>query len=84
MVLEVPVRCFVLDTPLDVAHHLNLVRMNQSEGRQRRVPDVAYHTYNKNFEQPTKAEGFSEIIRVPFLPKFDSDRDRELFEQWTT
>ncbi|XP_052070395.1 bifunctional polynucleotide phosphatase/kinase-like [Mytilus californianus] len=79
----IPCRCFVMKTPLELAHHLNLVRQNQTEGQVRRIPDVGYHVYRKNFESPTKAEGFSEIIEIDFIPEFDNKSDESLFRQWT-
>ncbi|XP_045160646.2 bifunctional polynucleotide phosphatase/kinase-like [Mercenaria mercenaria] len=79
----VPCRCFVMDTPIELAHHLNYFRQNQTNGGVRRIPDVGYNVYKKNFGAPTKAEGFTEIIQIPFVPKFDSKKDEELFKQWT-
>ena len=73
-----------MQTPLVLAHHLNLVRQNQTEGEVRRIPDVGFNMFKKNFEEPTVAEGFSEVMKVEFVPKFDSDRDLDIFKQWTT
>lgn len=72
-----------MKTPIELAHHLNFVRQNQTNGKVRRIPDVGYAVYNKNFQKPTTAEGFSEIIEINFDPEFDSKRDEELFKQWT-
>ncbi|KAK7484043.1 hypothetical protein BaRGS_00024655 [Batillaria attramentaria] len=80
----VPCRCFWMQTPFELAHHLNLVRQNQTNGEVRRIPDVGYNVFKKNFEEPTKAEGFTEIVKVNFMAKFDSTRDEEIFKQWTT
>nr|KAG5697411.1 hypothetical protein BaRGS_008837 [Batillaria attramentaria] len=73
-----------IKTPFELAHHLNLVRQNQTNGEVRRIPDVGYNVFKKNFEEPTKAEGFTEIVKVNFMAKFDSTRDEEIFKQWTT
>ena len=80
----IPVRCFIMDTPLNVAHHLNFVQMNYTDGAVRRIPDVGYNVYKKNFEEPSKDEGFTEIKRVPFTPIFDSKKLEGFFKQWTT
>jgi bifunctional polynucleotide phosphatase/kinase len=80
---EVSCRCFVMQTPLNLANHLNLTRQNQTDGRVRRVPDVGYNVYKKKFEAPSEDEGFDAIVNVPFEPKFDSKRDEEIFKQWT-
>lgn len=79
----IPCRCFIMKTPLELAHHLNLVRQNQTKGEVRRIPDVGYNVYKKNFEAPSKTEGFSDIIEVDFVPQFDSKSDERLFKQWT-
>ena len=50
-----------MDTPLDMAHHLNMVRMNQTNGEVRRIPDVGYNVYKKNYQEPKMDEGFTEI-----------------------
>lgn len=82
-VAGVPCRCFVMNTAVELAHHLNYVRQIQTNGKVRRIPDVGYNVYKKNFEPPTKAEGFSEIVHIDFTPKFNSKRDEEIFKQWT-
>ena len=40
-----------MKTPLDVCHILNEYRMRT--GKKKRIPDVAYNVYKKNFELPT-------------------------------
>lgn len=80
----VPCRCFWLQTSLALARHLNLVRQNQTDGGVRRVPDVGYNMFKKNFEEPAMDEGFTEIKKVDFVPRFASTRDENIFKQWTT
>ena len=63
---------------------MNLVRQNQTNGEVRRVPDVGYNVFKKNFEEPKTSEGFSEVIKVDFVPQFSNKRDEEIFKQWTT
>lgn len=76
-------RAFVMKTPLEMCHHLNYVRQNHTQGKVRRIPDVGYHTYNKNFEAPDLAEGFTEVVNIEFEPEFESDLHEKLFRQWT-
>ena len=80
---KVPSRLFHLETPRDTAHHLNYVRQNRTQGKVRRIPDVAYNSYYKNFEAPSKAEGFDDVISIPFAPSFDDDKHKQIFLQWT-
>ncbi|XP_075244855.1 uncharacterized protein F21D5.5-like isoform X2 [Convolutriloba macropyga] len=78
------IRCIILDTPLEVAKHLNFVRQNDTAGKIRRIPDVGYNVYKSKFQEPSTSEGFQEVIRVPFYPVFDKLTAKEsLFNQWT-
>ncbi|XP_064624829.1 uncharacterized protein F21D5.5-like [Lineus longissimus] len=79
----IPCRCFFMDTPIELAHHLNYVRQNQTNGEVRRIPGVGYNMYKKNFKAPEKSEGFTEIITVPFEAEFENPRHEKLFKQWT-
>jgi len=81
---KVPVRCIYIDIPTEVSHHLNYVRQNQTKGKVRRIPEVAYRTYEKNFEKPDISEGFAEVKSIGFVPHFDSEDDKEIFLQWTS
>ena len=81
---KVPVRCIYLDMPADLSSHLNYFRQNQSKGTKRRVPAVGYRVFEKNFQLPEASEGFTEVRRMEFVPQFDSDADRELFQHWTS
>ncbi|XP_013075013.2 uncharacterized protein F21D5.5-like [Biomphalaria glabrata] len=79
----IPCRCFWLQTPLELSHHLNMFRQNQTKGAVRRIPDVGFNMFKKNFQEPQLSEGFSDIIKVDFKPRFDNKNDEELFKQWT-
>ncbi len=73
-----------MQTDMSMANHLNFYRMNQTSGAVRRIPDVAYAVFKKNFETPSAKEGFTVIKQIQFMPKFDSAKDRKMFNQWTT
>ena len=81
---KVPVRCFYLKMDTQLSYHLNMFRQNQSKGKKRRIPEVAYRTYEKYFEQPKLIEGFDSVQELEFFPQFDSKSDEELFRQWTS
>jgi len=80
----IPVRCFVMNTDAEVAEHLNYVRVRETKGEVRRIPEVAYRTYNKNFSLPDKTEGFTEVRTIDFVPDFINDAAFEtIWKQWT-
>lgn len=73
-----------MNTPLELAKHLNYVRQNQTDGEVRRIPEVGYNVYKSGYSEPTKEEGFCEIVQIDFIPLFNSKRDEALFKQWTS
>ena len=81
--LCIPIRCFYFNTDISICEHLNLLRMNQTKGECRRVPQVGFNRYKSKFEMPSESEGFYEIITIDFTLKFDSKGDRKFFYMWT-
>mmetsp|Transcript_26977 Transcript_26977/g.38013 ORF Transcript_26977/g.38013 Transcript_26977/m.38013 type:complete len:454 (+) Transcript_26977:52-1413(+) len=80
---NIPVRCFWYQTPLDLANHLNMYREKITSGERSHVPKVVYATFNKKFEEPNTEEGFSEVVKVNFVPKFENDDHKKVFFQFT-
>jgi len=76
---KIPVRCFYFDTNLELANHLNYVRVKETNGGVRRIPPVGYHMYNKNFNEPDLSEGFSDIVAVTFTPDFKNEEHKKMF-----
>jgi bifunctional polynucleotide phosphatase/kinase len=78
----IPVRCFRFTTPLEVAEHLNQVRMNLSKGKVR-VPGIAFNMFKSKFCEPTVAEGFSEIRKINFVRHHPDASHEKEFLSWT-
>jgi len=56
----------------------------ETKGEVRRIPEVAYRTYNKNYEEPETSEGFSEVRHIEFVPDFRGDAEFEtVWKLWT-
>ena len=72
-----------MQTPLDLSRHLNLIRMFQTKGEIRRIPDVAYNVFKSGFTAPDVTEGFTEVKEIQFTPKFVNNKEKMLFQQWT-
>lgn len=94
----IPVRCFHFQTPEELTHHLNLFRevrhslalaLSTTHSSPQKVhgvphvPGVAYNTCKKKMVEPTQAEGFTEVIKVPFVPTFDNPEHQVAFLEWT-
>ena len=77
------IRCFRMQTPIELCHHLNYVRQNHTKGLVRRIPDVGYNTFKSQFEEPSTEEGFTEIVKIDFTPDFESKEHELVFKQWT-
>mmetsp|Transcript_31790 Transcript_31790/g.43625 ORF Transcript_31790/g.43625 Transcript_31790/m.43625 type:complete len:961 (+) Transcript_31790:2-2884(+) len=59
---SIPVRAVHIDTPFEVAQARNQSRADKGEAPL--VPKIAYSSFKKSFQQPSKKEGFSEVTRV--------------------
>eukprot|EP00818_Percolomonas_sp_WS_P005657 CAMPEP_0117443856 /NCGR_PEP_ID=MMETSP0759-20121206/4926_1 /TAXON_ID=63605 /ORGANISM="Percolomonas cosmopolitus, Strain WS" /LENGTH=407 /DNA_ID=CAMNT_0005235875 /DNA_START=250 /DNA_END=1473 /DNA_ORIENTATION=+ len=80
--LNKPVRCFYFhDVDLDLAHHLNMYREHITQGANKHVPQVAYHQFRKKFSEPKLSEGFSQIVKIDFVPSFeDEEKEKKFFQ----
>lgn len=77
-------RCFHFSASLDQAKHNNRFReMAPSETKHVKVNDMVFHSYKKHFVAPSLSEGFSEIIRIHFVPNFKDSQAETLFRQFS-
>jgi len=84
----VPCRCVWVKTTKEESFHLNALRgavgVNANGDEKRSVPDVSIHSFYKNIAEPKVAEGFKEVLEVPFVPgPFPTDERRESFYMFT-
>ena len=59
---------------------LNNFRCKISQSK--KISNIAIHSYFKYYENITLDEGFTEIIKIPFIPKFNNTKYRILFNQY--
>lgn len=79
--LKVPIRCFFFTTTYDQAKHNNIFR-ELTDSTHQKIPEMVFNMYKKNFHEPTKKEGFSEVIRVNFVPKFKDSESETLYKMY--
>ena len=79
--LQVPCRCFLMNTRPKHAEH-NIAFRELINATHSKISSIILNGYRKNFEEPTLKEGFSEIVRVNCVPKFDSDHHRDLYSMY--
>jgi len=78
---KIPVRCFVFKTTIGHCKHNNKFRELKSTGdtTYKPVPDIAFNSYSSRYNQPEISEGFTEIVKVNFIPEFGKIEDGELY-----
>ena len=79
---KLPVRCYLMDTSMEDSMLNACLRMMKKLGNIPDPKDFAKHKdpnvfpvaviykYRKEFEKPTTAEGFAEVVKVPFVRKW--------------
>ncbi|CAH1778594.1 unnamed protein product [Owenia fusiformis] len=77
----VPCRCFIFNTTLQQARHNEAFRKITNPAHQP-INDMIMNSYKSKFTPPTLAEGFSEIVKVNFLPKFKNEKEERIYKQF--
>jgi len=79
----IPIRCYHMETSIELAKHLNMVRELLTDGDSKHVPKIGYNMFKKNFKEPSLDEGFSEIKKINFVPSFKNEAHERFFKLWT-
>ncbi|XP_051154405.1 uncharacterized protein F21D5.5 isoform X2 [Leptopilina boulardi] len=78
---KVPVRCFVMAVNKEHTKHNNKFRC-LTDPTHEKISDIIINSYTKNFKLPNLDEGFTEVVKINFVPKFQSDEHRKLYEMY--
>lgn len=80
---KIPARCFVVDVPYEHALHNNKIReMTNKDSSYKHVGYLAFVKYKSSYEEPSCDEGFEEIVKVNFIPRFKDEKIKELYLQF--
>ncbi|XP_063932692.1 uncharacterized protein F21D5.5-like [Zophobas morio] len=74
-------RCFVMTTTHRHAKHNNRFR-EMTDKSHVAVGDLVLNSYKKGYQEPELTEGFSEIIKIPFIPKFNNVEHEKLYRMF--
>lgn len=80
---KVPCRCFVMTTTFKHAEH-NIAFRELTDTNHSKINRIVLNTYRKNYQEPDLDEGFTEIVRVNFVPSFQDEREKSLYELFLT
>ncbi|KOC62530.1 Bifunctional polynucleotide phosphatase/kinase [Habropoda laboriosa] len=78
---RVPVRCFVMTTTIDHAKHNNKFR-ELTDPSHVKISELLINFSVKNYQPPSLHEDFLEIVHLNFVPKFQREKDRELYQMY--
>ena len=73
------IRCIVFDVKKDLALHLNMLRVKMTKGKTKKLPEVSYNVFYKNYQEPTLDEGIEDIMKIPFQVDFKDELHKKLF-----
>lgn len=79
--MKVPCRCFKMSASYKQAKHNNAFR-ELTNRNHASINDMVFNMYKSKYQEPTKEEGFEEIVKVNFLPKFESAADEKLYKMY--
>lgn len=61
-----------------------MLRFRELSGSEHdKVPDMVLFQYRKTFKEPTLEEGFSDVVKINFVPEFESDEIMEKYRMYT-
>jgi len=78
---NVPVRCFMFNLSKDQCRHNNKFREFTGSDHPK-VNDIIYNMWNKQYQEPTLAEGFKDLVKVNFVPQFRNEADEKLYKMY--
>ncbi len=79
--MKVPCRCFLFLADKNQARHNERFREMTDKSHQP-INDMVMNMYRSKFSEPQLNEGFSEIVKVNFVPQFEDKGKKMLFQQF--
>ena len=82
--LGVSFRCFYFTTSISHGRHNNRFReLTTTNDRYKKVSNIAFNTYKSHFIEPSTCEGFSEVVKIEFVPSdFPNEKLQVLYRHF--
>ncbi|XP_071090216.1 bifunctional polynucleotide phosphatase/kinase-like [Haliotis cracherodii] len=78
---SVPCRCFVFTTNIQHIRHNERYR-EMTDKSHKPINEMVLNSFKSKYKEPNKEEGFSEILKINFVPKFESSASEDLYKQF--
>lgn len=79
--LNIPIRCFHFTTSYEQSRHNNKFR-ELTDTSHAKINDMIFHVYKNKFVEPDVKEGFSQVLKVNFVPKFERQEHEDLYKMY--
>lgn len=80
---QVPCRCFLFTCSIEQARHNNLFRqLHSPNDKNMGVTEMVLNSYKSKYQEPTLKEGFTEILKINFVPKFKTRQEENAFRKF--
>lgn len=77
---KVPVRAFVMTTSLNHAKHNNIYReIIDTSKEHAKIGEMLLNMFMSKYQAPTINEGFTEIVKINFVPKFSCEQHKQIY-----
>lgn len=79
--LKIPVRCFLMNTSYKHAKH-NIIFRELTDPTHVPVNDMVINSMKSKYQEPTLKEGFTEILKINFIPKFKNEKEEMMYKKF--
>ncbi|ESO10945.1 hypothetical protein HELRODRAFT_109229 [Helobdella robusta] len=79
--MNVRCRCFVMTSSFEHSRHNEKFR-EMTDKQHQQINEMVFNSFKSKFKEPDLSEGFDEIVHVNFIPKFATEKDRSLYNQY--
>lgn len=78
------IRCIEVVTDTELSMHNALYRSYISKGKVGLVPKLVYNKFKKEYQKPSKKEGFDKIEKINFVPNLDllAEKDIDKYQMY--